>query len=385
MKQTESIAEKREIPVSAIRGIVDSLTSGILAVDLEMNVLFVNAALVRRLGVPKEKCEGQLAQRLFDSLISGVPLTQTPLYRLHDTRSSLRPQSREVQCRDGSRLVHLREDSAPLKDESGKLVGRLFAYHDLNWEKTVDQMKSDFISIASHELRTPMTSIKGGIDLILGGCAGDVGKEAVELLQVAHTACDRMIRLINDLLDLSKIEAGQIGLKLEPLNLVDVAERSIRILKPLASQDQILLKLNGPRDLPSVQADSDRIEQVVTNLIANALKFSPTHGEVCLDFSADENWVSCTVSDQGCGIEEDDLERIFGKFQQASSPQRGGGTGLGLAITHALVTEHGGKIWAESKVGHGSRFVFCLPRVARATNRANGGRLSANGPSGSIV
>ena len=231
-----------------------------------------------------------------------------------------------------------------------------------------------------------MTSIKGGIDLILGGCAGDVGKEAIELLQVAHTACDRMIRLINDLLDLSKIEAGQIGLKLEPLNLADVAERSIRILKPLASQDQILLKLNGPRDLPSVQADSDRIEQVVTNLIANALKFSPTRGEVCLDFSANEKLgLLQRVADQGCGIEEDDLERIFGKFQQASSPQRGGGTGLGLAITHALVTEHGGKIWAESKVGHGSRFVFCLPRVARAANRANGGRLSANGPSGSIV
>ena len=93
MKQTESIAEKREIPVNALRGIVDSLTSGILAVDLEMNVLFVNAALARRLGLPKEKCEGQLAQTLFDSLISGVPLTQTPEYRLHDTRSSLRPQS----------------------------------------------------------------------------------------------------------------------------------------------------------------------------------------------------------------------------------------------------------------------------------------------------
>ncbi|MBZ5653542.1 MAG: cell wall metabolism sensor histidine kinase WalK [Acidobacteriia bacterium] len=365
MKQSELIPEKHETSLSATRMIVDSLTSGILAVDLDMRVLFVNAALAQRLGIQKEACEGKPAQKLFDSVISEVPLRQAPLYRLQDTRASLRAQSREVQCRDGSRLIHLREDSAPLKDESGQLVGRLFAYHDLSWEKTVDQMKSDFISIASHELRTPMTSIKGGIDLILGGCVGEVGGDAVELLQVAQTACDRMIRLINDLLDLSKIEAGQIQLKLEPLNLVEVAERSLRSLKPLATQDQIILKLNVPQDLPSVQADSDPIEQVVTNLVANAMKFSPACGEVCLELSANESWVSCSVSDQGCGIQEADLDRIFGKFQQASSPQRGGGTGLGLAITHALVTEHGGKIWAESQVGHGSRFVFCLPRAAR--------------------
>jgi signal transduction histidine kinase len=117
--------------------------------------------------------------------------------------------------------------------------------------------------------------------------------------------------------------------------------------------------------LLSVQAESDRIEQVVTNLVVNVMKFSPTRGEVCLELSANETWVSCSVSDQGCGIQEADLDRIFGKFQQASSPQRGGGTGLGLAITHALVAEHGGKIWAESQVGQGSRFVFCLPRAAR--------------------
>jgi PAS domain S-box-containing protein len=370
MDPSALLHEKRPAETAAMRMILDALESGILAVDLEMNVLFVNRALAKRLGTSAEKCQGQSAAGLFDSIAEGIPAARRPLYRLRERRLNPGTRSREVKCLDGQRVMHLREDSAPLRDESGQLIGRLFAYHDVSWEKTVDQMKSDFMSIASHELRTPMTSIKGAIDLILGGCAGEVSGGTEELLGVAQTASDRMIRLINDLLDLSKIEAGQIKLKLEPLNLVDVAQRCLRTLKPLAGQDDIRLRLDAPENLPCIPADADRIEQVVTNLVSNAIKFSPAHGEVLVEISAAQEWLSCSVSDQGCGIKEEDLDRIFGKFQQASSPKRGAGTGLGLAITHALVTEHGGKIWAESKVGQGSRFVFRLPRERSAAEPA---------------
>ena len=359
--------EARNLTISSPETILDSLTSGILAVDLESRVMFLNTALAQRLGVERDACQGRLATELFGSATAGVPLRQMPLYRAHTLLDSPRSQSREVQCTDGSQIIHLREDSGPLHDGSGRVVGRLFAYHDLSWEKTIDQMKSDFISIASHELRTPMTSIKGAIDLILGGCTGGASKESVELLDVARAACDRMIRLINDLLDLSKIEAGQIGLKLVPLDLREVAARSLRSLRFLASGDHITLKLTAPEELPTIHADQDRIEQVVTNLVSNAIKFSPANAEVTVDLSVDERWICCSVSDQGCGIKEEDLDRIFGKFQQASSPLRGASTGLGLAITRALVLEHGGKIWAESRLGQGSRFVFWLPLPARAS------------------
>jgi signal transduction histidine kinase len=267
---------------------------------------------------------------------------------------------------DGEQIVHLREDSSPLRDSSGRLIGRLFAYHDQSWEKTVDQMKSDFISIASHELRTPMTSIKGGIDLVLKGRTGEISTETAELLEVARTACDRMIRLINDLLDLSKIEAGQIGLKLESLDLRVVAERSLHSLRPLANNDCIRLTLLVPEELPTINADPDRMEQVITNLVSNAIKFSPANSEVIVGLSSDHKGICCSVSDQGSGIKEEDLDRIFGKFQQASMPLRGASTGLGLAITRALVMEHGGKIWAESS-GQGSRFVFWLPLGVRSS------------------
>jgi two-component system phosphate regulon sensor histidine kinase PhoR len=154
-------------------------------------------------------------------------------------------------------------------------------------------------------------------------------------------------------------------LNLERIDLAVVVERSLRSLNALAAQAGINLKRNFPNGLPAVEADRDRIEQVITNLVSNAIKFSPASGEVEISLSADNGWIRCSVSDQGCGIAEKDLSRIFGKFQQAGLPQRGAGTGLGLAITYALVTEHKGKIWAESQVGEGSRFVFCLPVPAR--------------------
>jgi PAS domain S-box-containing protein len=343
--------------------IMDSLTSGLLAVDLDSRVLCVNAALAKQLGINREEWLGKSAASLFHTVEPQAPSRRSPLYRFDPRRDPARTYSREVEWSDGKRIVYLREDSAPLYDPTGALAGRLFAYHDLSWEKTIDQMKSEFISIASHELRTPMTAIKGSVDLILGGCVGEIGGEVRELLEVAQTGCDRMIRLVNDFLDLSKIEAGQIKLNLAPLDLTNPVQRSLQSLKSLAAQDQITLRLEGPANLPLVKGDRDRLEQVITNLISNAIKYSPAEAEVRISLSAEAGWVSCTVHDQGCGIEDKDLDRIFGKFQQVGSPQRGGGTGLGLAISHALVTEHKGKIWVESGVGVGSRFVFSLPEV----------------------
>jgi signal transduction histidine kinase len=342
--------------------VLDSLTSGVLAVDAEFRVLHMNAWLAQLLGISPEAWIGKPAQEMFSSAETQVPAKRSPLHRPRP-RDIERTHSREVEWSDGQRTLHLREDSGPLLDEAGHSIGRLYAYHDLSWERTIDQMKSEFISIASHELRTPMTSIKGSVDLILGGAAGKVSEEAVELLEIAHSSCDRMIRLINDILDLSKIEAGQIKLKLAPIDLTDPVERSMRSLKSLAAQDRITLTLESPRQLSLVHADKDRIEQVVANLVFNAIKFSPAGGEVKIVLSADDGWILCAITDQGCGIPEEDLDRIFGRFQQVGSPKRSGGTGLGLAITHALVTEHKGKIWVESRVGEGSRFIFGLPVV----------------------
>jgi len=349
--------------------ILDSMTSGILLLDLEDRILFLNPALAQRLGAEREACVGQSPEALFQSAFAATPARERPLYRAREQRGA---HSREVRWTEGKRVVHLREDSSPVLDSSGNLIGRLFAYHDLSWEKTVDQMKSEFISIASHELRTPMTSIKGSVDLILGGHFGEVSPDARELLDVAKSACDRMIRLINDILDLSKIEAGQIKLNLNLMSLADAAERSMRILGPLAMNKGIRLTLRSASDLPPVVADRDRVEQIVTNLLSNAIKFSPEKSEVRVELSSRGDWVQCSVSDDGCGIGEEDQDRIFGKFQQVGVQHREKGTGLGLAITHALVTEHRGKIWIESSLGKGSSFIFTLPAGRTGSSPAKG-------------
>lgn len=346
--------------------ILDSLSSGILAVDRGNRVLFINRAMARRLGLDPSAWIGRPVTQLLQVAQRYLGQTDTSEGQLNWQRYEKEERLRDLEWRDGDATIHFREKSRPLRDPAGKVIGRLFAYHDISHDKTVDQMKTEFIAVASHEMRTPMTSIKGSIDLILSGFAGEISGETQELLEIAKGSCDRLIRLINGILDLAKIEARQVKLYLVPLDLGDVAERSIRSVKALADRGEVTLTLSKAANLPRVEADKDRMEQVVTNLLSNAIKFSPAKSEVRVEVSADGAWVRCAVLDQGPGIKPEDLERVFGKFEQVGDARRRGGTGLGLAITQALVHEHKGKIWVESKLQEGSRFVFVLPQIPPA-------------------
>ena len=344
--------------------VLDSLASGILVIDRESRVLFLNRALADLLGLNRNDWAGRRAAELA-TLIE--PRLSSPRDFRTSVDASLDPEgirSQEQELSVGDEVVHLREDSGPLRDEFGEVVGRLLAYHDISREKAIDRMKTDFIAVASHELRTPMTSIKGSIDLILSGFAGEISADSQELLEIAQKSCDRLVRLINDILDLAKIEAGQMKLKPVRMDLTDAVERSIRSVKSLADQSEIRLKLERAENLPAVEADRDRIEQVVTNLLSNAIKYSPANAEVRVELRAENGWVQCSVIDQGCGIPEEDLVRVFGKFEQVGDARRKGGTGLGLAITQALVNEHKGRIWVESRLNQGSKFVFRLPAAS---------------------
>jgi signal transduction histidine kinase len=213
-----------------------------------------------------------------------------------------------------------------------------------------------------------MTSIKGSLDLLLGGFAGEVTGETRELLVIAQGGCERLIRLINDILDLSKIEAGRMQFKRHPMSLFDSVQRSVRTIKAYADSFKVKVEIDCPEHLPNALGDRDRIDQVVTNLLGNAVKFSPPDGIVTVALRQYPAALECAVIDRGPGIPADQLGRIFGKFQQLEGGAKKGGTGLGLAIAHALVQEHRGKIWVESKVGEGSRFIFQIPRAPATTS-----------------
>jgi PAS domain S-box-containing protein len=345
--------------------ILNSLTSGVIAVDAENRVVFVNRAMARRLGVEPAEWAGRHAAELLGQITPHLAAAQDEMnLRLGWPRNPKAKLSQEIEWRASGEVLHLREDSAPLRDAAGNIVGRLFLYHDISREKSIDRMKSEFIAVASHELRTPMTSIKGSVDLILSGFAGEITADSQELLEIAQKSCDRLVRLINDILDLAKIEAGQVKLNLVRLDLTDIVEHAIRGVKSLADQSEVQLRIARAPELPQVEADKDRIEQVVTNLLSNAIKFAPAQSTVTVELRAENGWVQCSVIDSGAGIDEADLPKVFGKFQQVGAKKKGG-TGLGLAITQALVAEHHGKIWVESQPGHGTRFIFRLPALPK--------------------
>ncbi len=341
--------------------ILESFAFGILGVDWNNQIVFLNPSLAERLGIRREDWIGRPVEGLGSVIEPRLTHAEAFRSRLHWQHDAESIQSREVEFAEGDQVSQFREDSYPLRDSTGKVTGRLFTYYDISRAKAIDRMKTEFLAIASHELRTPMTSIKGSVDLILSGFAGDISGETHELLDIAQKGCDRLIRLINDILDLSKIEAGQIKLKLVPMDLMDIVQHAIRGVKSLADQSKVSLRLYRPEELPEVEVDKDRIEQVVTNLLSNAVKFSPAESEVRVELTLGDGWIECCVADRGCGIAPEDLGRVFGKFQQMGESRRKGGTGLGLAITQALVHEHKGKIWLESRVNEGSRFIFRLP------------------------
>jgi signal transduction histidine kinase len=344
-----------------VAGVLDSVPGGILAVDNAGRIVYLSRGFA---AIFQVACADWIDRPLSELARHFQPVVSSAEDHFDFAAWTAQPdarRSRELKLTRGDSTIYLREDSAPLQDAGGGIAGRVFAYHDISREKTIDQMKSDFIGTASHELRTPMTSIKGAIDLVLSGFAGDVAKETRELLSIGQKNCERLIRLVNEILDIAKIEAGKIKLKLESIDPSIPVEDAVRAVASFASQQGVKVVMERPDSVPLAMLDKDRIEQVVINLLSNAIKFSPDSGTVRVRIRCEGPWFQCSVIDQGCGIAETDLPKVFGKFQQVGESPRMGGSGLGLAIARGLVGEHGGKIWVESQVGRGSCFSFRIP------------------------
>jgi CheY-like chemotaxis protein len=224
-------------------------------------------------------------------------------------------------------------------------------------------MKAEFLSTISHELRTPLTSIKGSLGLVLGGAAGTFSADARELLDIARSNTDRLVRVINQILDMMLLERGQALIRPVPMPFGTCAERALRAVAASSQAAGVEIRTRIPADLPNVLGDSRRVEQVLVNLLANAIKYSTRGQEVVLAASAEGDSAHIFVKDSGCGMSSDFLDRLFTKFEHAegSLTRETQGMGLGLAICRHIVQAHGGRIWAESKEGVGSTFHFTLP------------------------
>ena len=227
----------------------------------------------------------------------------------------------------------------------------------------LDQMKSDFFSTVTHELRTPLSSIKMGISLLTGGREGPLTEGQKELLTLVKQENNRMVGLVNAILDLSKMEAGMTTYQIEQKNIVPLIDQVVKEMKPLVETKKIRLESEVAEKLPIPKIDTERFLQVLRNVIGNALKFTPEGGRVNVSVRTIDRGLQISVADTGPGIPEKNLTTIFEKFQQVNTKgsDKTKGTGLGLAIAKQVITHHGGKIWAESKLGEGSTFFILLP------------------------
>jgi signal transduction histidine kinase/CheY-like chemotaxis protein len=246
----------------------------------------------------------------------------------------------------------------------------------LEMRSDLDSVKDEFISTVSHELRTPLTSIRGALGLLSAGLLGNVDPKAQNLLRIAASNTERLIRLINDILDLERMDSGRAPLKLRRCSMYDLAHEAVDTMSTMADGAGITMELtsNAPRDSIYFDADSDRIMQVLTNLLSNAFKFSPAGSSVVIQIDSNPNSLLLRVVDRGRGIPADKLDAVFDRFEQVESADasKKGGTGLGLAICRSIIQQHGGAIWAQpNQDGVGTTLWVQLSRSARASDAAS--------------
>ncbi|MGB7450181.1 MAG: response regulator [Ornithinimicrobium sp.] len=239
----------------------------------------------------------------------------------------------------------------------------VIVFRDISERRAVETMKDEFVSMVSHELRTPLTSIHGSLGLLSGGALGEMPPSAQRMLEIATTNTDRLVRLINDILDIERMDSGAVGMEREVVDAAKLVEQAVSSLHAMAAQAGVEVAVQA--EPVTVWADPDRIIQVLVNLVSNAVKFSPEGSTVWVTVALQGHDALLTVRDEGRGIPADKLDTIFGRFQQvdASDSRDKGGTGLGLAISESIVAQHEGRIWVESTEGVGSTFLVRIPTV----------------------
>jgi PAS domain S-box-containing protein len=350
----QEIASQRD----EFQAILSSMAEGIVVLDPANRVISLNPAAEKLLGIDAHESVGGDVERY-------LPLDQGELTDVLVKQSS--GESRLLRKRLGERVLSITVRAVESNEnQTGKTV---LAIRDITDLDRVDQMKSEFVSMVSHELRTPLTSIKGYVDMVLDGEAGNINEEQTSYLEVAKNNTDRLIDLVNELLDISRIEAGRIELKLRALPIQDIVRSVAVSLRTQMEESNIELKLDMPQKPVMVFADAGRLTEILTNLLINANHYSTGGASIAVSMHVIDGQARIDVTDTGIGIAPEDVDKIFNKFYRVdnSITRQVGGTGLGLAVTKSLVELHGGQIWVSSGLGEGSTFSFTIPLASGET------------------
>jgi len=357
------VAEARNMDAKTIRRLerisetaLESMYDPLIVTDVHQRIIRLNRAAESLFGVAPEEPRKPVAEHIHDPrILRAIEKAVTS-----DHVSATEDETTQVHLQVNGEKKTYRLRVTPMKGSNEQIVGSVTVLEDITHLKVVDQMKSEFIGVASHDLRSPVTSLILANHLLRDGLAGPLTPDQVEILESQKQDLERLERLMRDLLDVTKLEAGASPPKLESISVLELAKHPVENLRIQAEKKGVSLVLQVSPDLPSVKADSLQIGRVLTNLIANAIRHTHEGGTVTVRAEETSNVVTLSVEDTGEGIPEEYRKRIFERFVQVpGAPQ--GGAGLGLSIARKIVQAHGGQMSVESRVGEGSTFRFTLP------------------------
>ena len=336
--------------------IVQSIADGIIVVDSELKIMAINPIAANVANVKSMLATNNHFLDVFDN--------RTLYQHLRHTAETGKPSQLEDDILTVEREQHTQYYKfaiTPVVTEAEEIVGAILLLQDVTKLKELDNLKSEFVATASHELRTPLTGMAMSLNLLAETTENKLSESESELLDTAVEDVERLRSLVNDLLDLSKIESGKLTLDFVDVGVNFLLDKAVSALSIQAEQNQIALVQQPLSEDIKIKADANKIIWVLTNLIANALRYSDSGGEIKIGVTSRNSWVEIFVTDKGAGIPLEYQNKIFDKFVQVETEKDVGGSGLGLAICKEMILAHGGRIWVDSTVGEGSTFTFTIP------------------------
>ncbi len=355
-----------------------SIGDAVIAVDESRNIMLINNAAIEMTGINPSAALSQPYSSVLKLLNETDKTPADDFIGKTLAGRKITNYTRIILERANGETVPILQTASPIFDKQNRVTGAVVVLKDITRERELEKLKDEFVSLASHELRTPMTAIKGLISMIFEGDYGVINESLKDPLSDVAASTDRLIVLVNDILDVSRIESGRTKFKITEFFVADLASEVANSLTPLATQKNIQLEVvNTPLD--KVSADSDKVKQILINLMNNALKFTD-RGAVTVSFKGMDNFAYISITDTGIGISSENAQKLFGKFIQVSNSQLGRppGSGLGLYLSREYSRKMGGELWVErSEAGKGTTFTFTLPFAGTDTAKQIAEKLNA--------
>ncbi|MES0363077.1 MAG: ATP-binding protein [Desulfobacteria bacterium] len=363
--QLDILTQQRQAALSRVHqdgqtllSVLNSFTDALLVTDWQTNVVLLNDTASRLFNLNEEKAIGRPVSVLLESdeLLS---FFIRAMKSDGDLAKLMAGEEPVIKTRDKTVRVHV----DPVKNKAGAVIGAVALFHDVTRVDAMDHLRADFLSMVSHELKSPLSSLLMQISVILDGLAGELSPKQTDMLGKAKEKTKGMITLVNDILDYRRLKEGKSIQKIEALNLAEVLQHTVELMRLSADEKGIELTPEIAEELPSFSGDRGGVEAIFVNLISNAIKYTPKGGKVKVSLNKEGKGIRLMVVDTGIGISEEDIEQIFEKFYRIKTEQtrRISGSGLGLSIVKGIVEAHGGAVHVESEVGNGTTFIVSLP------------------------